>query len=72
MKTIDTTAYGAKHYSPLLPAMKAVGETAPGEMVEIVLNDVSAFNELKEYFVEQGIGFREIYEGNKMTLQFVR
>ncbi len=72
MKTIDTTAYGAKPYSPLLPVMKAICETSPGELVEIVLSDVSAFNELKEYFAEQGIGFREIYEGDKMRLQFVR
>lgn len=70
MKTIDTTVI--KHYSPLIPAMKAICEADEGEMLEIILNNVSAFNELKEYLAEEGIGFREIYDGEKMILQFVR
>ena len=40
--------------------------------MEIVLDDVWAFNELKEFLIEQGIGFREIYDGDKMVLQFTR
>ncbi|MEO5045364.1 sulfurtransferase TusA family protein, partial [Bacteroides thetaiotaomicron] len=29
-----------------------------------------AFQDLKEYLSEQSIGFREIYDGEQMTLQF--
>lgn len=68
MKTIDTC--GPKHYSPLIPAVKAMCETTPGEKLEIIMDDATAFNDLKEYLVEQQIGFREIYDGERMTLQF--
>lgn len=71
MRTIDTTG-GQRHYSPLIPAVKAICEAGEGEEMEIVLDDVSAFTDLKEYLVEQEIGFREIYDGKKMILQFVR
>lgn len=69
MKTIDTC--GQKHYSPLIPAVKAMCEAEKGEKLEIILDDASAFNDLKEYLAEQHIGFREIYDGEQMTLQFV-
>lgn len=69
MKTIDTC--GQKHYSPLIPAVKAMCEAEKGEKLEIILDDAAAFNDLKEYLAEQHIGFREIYDGEQMTLQFV-
>lgn len=68
MKTIDTC--GQKLYSPLIPAVKAMCETAPGERLEIIMNNVEAFQDLKEYLAEQSIGFREIYDGERMILQF--
>ena len=68
MKTIDTC--GQKLYSPLIPAVKAMCETAPGERLEIIMNDAEAFQDLKEYLAEQSIGFREIYDGEQMILQF--
>ena len=68
MKTIDTC--GQKLYSPLIPAVKAMCETAPGERLEIILNNAEAFQDLKEYLAEQSIGFREIYDGEQMILQF--
>ena len=43
---------------------------APGETIEIIMNHADAFQDLKEYLSEQGIGFREIYDGEQMTLQF--
>ncbi len=52
--------------------MEAICTASAGEEVEIILNDQSAFNDLKEYLSECGIGFREIYDGEKMTLQFTR
>ena len=52
--------------------MKKSVDTCGAEEVEIILNDQSAFNDLKEYLSECGIGFREIYDGEKMTLQFTR
>ena len=68
MKTIDTC--GQKLYSPLIPAVKAMCETAPGERLEIIMNNAEAFQDLKEYLAEQSIGFREIYDGEQMILHF--
>ena len=56
--------------SPLIPAVKAMCETAPGERLEIIMNNAEAFQDLKEYLAEQSIGFREIYDGEQMILQF--
>lgn len=68
MKTIDTCE--AKRYSPLIPAIKAICETGKDEQLEIIMDDAAAFNDLKEYLSEQHIGFREIYDGEQMRLQF--
>ena len=68
MQTINTC--NPLPYSPLIPAMKAIDSAAPGEKLEIILNNASAFSDLKEYLSEQGIGFREIYNEETMTLQF--
>lgn len=68
MKTIDTC--GQQQYSPLIPAITALCHADKGEKLEIIMNDTVAFNDLKEYLVEQQIGFREIYDGEKLTLQF--
>lgn len=70
MRTIDTC--GQKHYSPLIPAVKAICEMRQGEKLEIIMDDVAAFNDLKEYLAEQHTGFREIYDGERMTLQFTK
>ena len=68
MKIINTCQQ--KLYSPLIPAMKAICEAEKGETLEIIMDDEAAFNDLKEYLAEQRIGFREIYDGNRMSLQF--
>lgn len=68
MKTIDTC--GQQHYNPLIPAIKAICEAEPGETLEIIMNNSAAFNDLKEYLAEQKIGFREIYDGERMTVEF--
>ena len=68
MTTVDTC--GITVYSPLIPAMKAICSASPGEKIEIIMNNAGAFGDLKEYLSEQGIGFREIYDGEQMTLQF--
>ena len=68
MKTIDTR--GQKLYSPLIPAIKAMCEAGKGEKLEIIMDDPAAFSDLKEYLAEQTIGFREIYDGEQMTVQF--
>lgn len=70
MKTIDTC--GQKHYSPLIPAVVAMCEAPAGEKLEIVMDDPSAFSDLKEYLSEKQVGFREIYDGERMTLQFLK
>lgn len=68
MKTINTC--GQTHYSPLIPAMKALCEAGKGEKLEIIMDDAAAFSDLKEYLAEQQIGFREVYVDERMTLQF--
>ena len=68
MKTINTC--GLQKYSPLIPAIRALCEAAPGEKLEIIMDNADAFSDLKEYLSEQKIGFREIYDGECMTLQF--
>lgn len=70
MKTINTC--GQKRYSPLITAMKAICEAQRGDKLEIIVDDANAFSDLKEYLAEQQIGFREIYDGEQMTLQFVK
>ena len=70
MKTIDTR--GQKLYSPLIPAIKAMCEAGKGEKLEIIMDDATAFNDLKEYLAEQQICFREIYDGEEMLVQFCK
>ena len=70
MKTIDTR--GQKLYSPLIPAVKAMCEAGKGEKLEIIMDDATAFNDLKEYLAEQQLGFREIYDGEEMLVQFCK
>ena len=67
MKTVDTC--GQLRYSPLIPAVIALNEARPGDTLEIVLDNEAAFTDLKEYLSEQGKGFREIYDGDRMRLQ---
>lgn len=69
MTTIDTC--GTTAYSPLIPAIRAICNASPGESLEVIMNNAEAFGDLKEYLSEQGIGFREIYDGERMTLQFM-
>ena len=68
MITVDTC--GTTAYSPLIPAIKAICEAPFDETLEIIMNHADAFQDLKEYLSEQSIGFREIYDGEQMTLQF--
>lgn len=68
MITVDTC--GTTAYSPLIPAIKAICDAPPGETLEIIMNSADAFQDLKEYLSEQGVGFREIYDGEYMTIQF--
>lgn len=59
MRTIDTR--GQNLYSPLIPAIKAMCEAGKGEKLEIIMDDATAFNDLKEYLAEQGIGLSLIH-----------
>ena len=68
MITIDTR--GLSEYSPLIPAIKAIYCTPKGEVLEIIMDNKLAFHDLKSYLSEQKIGFREIYQGEHMTIQF--
>ena len=70
MKTIDTR--GLKLYSPLIPAIMAFCQGKEGERLEIVMDNLQAFNDLKEFLAEQGIGFREIYDGEELSVEFTK
>lgn len=70
MKTVDTSV--DLPYSPLIPALKAFFTAAEGETLQVILNNGSAFSDLKKFLSEQEIGFREIYEEDKMILQFTK
>lgn len=48
MKTIDTC--GQQHYSPLIPAIKAMCETGKGEKLEIIMDNATAFRKRKSIF----------------------
>lgn len=68
MITINTC--GLSQYSPLIPAIKAIYTSQKGEVLEIIMDNALAFHDLKTYLAEQKIGFREIYHGEKMSIQF--
>ena len=70
MKCIDTC--GSLPYSPLIPAVKAICEAEKGEKLALVTNDTKVFAALKEFLSELGIGFREVYDHDKMRLEFTR
>ena len=70
MRTIDTR--GQNLYSPLIPAIKAMCEAGKGEKRELIMDAATAILDLKENLAEQGIGFREIYDGEEMLVQFCK
>lgn len=70
MKTIDTRKQ--KLYSPLIPAIMAFCNTAPGEKLKIIMSNEQAFCDLKEFLIEQTIGFREVYDGEVMSIEFTK
>lgn len=68
MITVDTREITV--YSPLIPAIRTMCNASSGETVKIIMNRADAFKDLKEFLSEQTIGFREIYDGEQMTLEF--
>lgn len=68
MTTVDTTR--ESRYSPLIPAIKVICQAKAGDKIQIIMDNEAAFQDLKEYLSEQGIGFREVYDEEQMTLQF--
>ncbi|EJW97933.1 hypothetical protein EVA_13967 [gut metagenome] len=70
MKSINTCH--CTQYSQLIPAIIAWCEAIPGETLHITLSDRQAFKDLKEFLGEQNTGFREIYDGERLILQFTK
>ena len=70
MNTIDTRGQGT--CSPLVPAVVALCQAKPGEKLEIVMDDEQAFGDLKECLAELGIGFREVYDGERLSVEFTK
>jgi len=63
---------GENRYSPLISSMEAICKANKGDILEIILDDSTAFGDLKTYLSEQETGFREIYDGDRMTLEFTK
>ena len=68
MKTIDTC--GTTALQPFNPCHQACARPEKARSWNHQ-DDAAAFNDMKEYLSEQQIGFREIYDGERMTLQFL-
>lgn len=68
MTVIDTC--GTEKYNPLIPAISGIYKAGNGEEIKIIMNDEGAFKDLKAFLSEQNVGFREIYDGERMSLQF--
>lgn len=70
MKIIDTR--NQQLYSPLIPAIVAFCHAASGEKLKVIMKDEHAFYDFKEFLVEQAIGFREVYDGEEMSVEFTK
>ena len=68
MKTIDAEA--PFPYNPLVAVLKAFYTSPAGEPLEVHTFDAALFADLKAFLAEEGVGFREIYDGPRLTLQF--
>lgn len=68
MKTIDTR--NVTEYNPLIPAIKAMCDSPKGETLKIIMDNKTAFNDLREYLSKQSIGFREVYDGDELSVEF--
>ena len=68
MKTIDTRIKGK--YNPLIIIMEAILLSAKGTSLEIITDSKDIFKETKAYLIDKEIGVREIYDEDKITLQF--
>ena len=65
MKTINTCE--EVRYNPLGSGCCCHSNSQTWRKHQIIMNDSSAFSDIKAYLSEQKIGFREIYDGEKMS-----
>lgn len=68
MKTINTC--GKTSPTPLIMIQKAIKSASAGEKIEVIADSLETFGELKDYLSDNSVGFREIYNGEKLRLQF--
>jgi TusA-related sulfurtransferase len=68
MTTINTC--GLTEFSPLIPAIRGMYTIPVTEQIEVIMDNEEAFHDLKSYLSKIGVGFREIYSGEHMALQF--
>jgi len=68
MITVDTC--GKDSPAPLIMIKRAIKRASAGEHIEVITDDLTAFKDLKDYLSELSIGFREIYDVEKQSLQF--
>lgn len=68
MKTVNTC--GKTSPTPLIMIQKAIKSASAGDKIEVIADSLETFGELKDYLSDNGVGFREIYNGEKLRLQF--
>lgn len=68
MRTINTCR--EEIYHPLILAMEALYESPQGEEVKIIMDKMEDFSQFRKYLSDKNIGFREIYDGKVMTIEF--
>lgn len=68
MKTVNTC--GITSPAPLIMIQKAIKNASAGEQIEVTADSLETFGELKDFLSDNGFGFREIYNGDKLRLQF--
>lgn len=68
MEIVDTC--GQLCPVPLIMTKKAIQESIPGSVLKVITDNETAFRNLKNYLKELKIGFKEIYSGPHLLLEF--
>lgn len=58
-------------YSPIFTIVENIYTQESNTLISIAFDDLALFHEVKAYLKEKKIGFREIYDGEEVTLQFI-
>lgn len=68
MIQIDLSKEGKYH--PLITATETILTAPPHTEVQIIVEDKVTSKQIKKYLIGKELGFREIYQNDKIILQF--